>query len=67
MYLLYSGGGGGGGKSLWDAAREIVTSREQGKSTNMFSIIKFLCFFLAEIVPTESNTVLFVGSRNGVK
>lgn len=25
------GGGGGGGKSLWDAAREIVASREQGK------------------------------------
>lgn len=32
MFILdFSGGGGAGGKSLWDAAREIVVSREQGK------------------------------------
>ncbi|CAF1075833.1 unnamed protein product [Rotaria sordida] len=42
--------GGIGGKSLWDAARDIVTSREK-----------------AETLPTESNTVLFVGSRTGGK
>ncbi|CAF0962049.1 unnamed protein product [Adineta steineri] len=41
---------GGSGKSLWDAARDIVASREQ-----------------AETLPTVSNTVLFVGSRSGVK
>ncbi|CAF1602955.1 unnamed protein product [Rotaria sp. Silwood1] len=42
--------GGVGGKSLWDAAKDIVTSREK-----------------AETLPTESNTVLFVGSRTGGK
>ncbi len=57
---------GGSGKSLWDAARDIVASREQGK------FIQYICFhyiflLLAETLPTESNTVLFVGSRNGVK
>ncbi|UJR09973.1 hypothetical protein I4U23_014197 [Adineta vaga] len=43
-------GGGSGGKSLWDAARDIVASREQ-----------------AETLPTESNTVLLVGSHGGGK
>ncbi|CAF1153852.1 unnamed protein product [Adineta ricciae] len=43
-------GGGSSGKSLWDAAREIVASREQ-----------------AETLPTESNTILFAGSRSGGK
>jgi hypothetical protein len=31
MFILDFSGGGTGGKSLWDAAREIVVSREQGK------------------------------------
>lgn len=41
-----------GGKSLWDAAQEMVATERQGR---------------AETIVTESNTVLFVGSRNGVR
>lgn len=60
-----AGTGSVGGKSLWDAAKEVVANREKGK------LILYICthlsfVLLAETAPTESNTVLFVGSRSGV-